>query len=156
MKSRRIFSALLLSLGLILLTFAATCRLVMTNIQIDYDPSSPATVYSYGYNYSNEAIHEKASYPYTIDDFFADPLRKSLFVIGCYNYLHDVIDGKIKPTKMTEAKAETKPLTLQSATTLAAPPIAPTIPITKTNTVSCSATKTCAAYKPLPQSPAKP
>lgn len=156
MKPRRIFSALLLSLGLILLTFAATCRLVMTNIQIDYDPSSPATVYSYGYNYSNEAIHEKASYPYTIDDFFADPLRKSLFVIGCYNYLHDVIDGKIKPTKMTEAKAETKPLTLQSATTLAAPPIAPTIPITKTNTVSCSATKTCAAYKPVPQSPAKP
>ena len=108
------------------------------------------------FNVSNEAIHEKASYPYTIDDFFADPLRKSLFVIGCYNYLHDVIDGKIKPTKMTEAKAETKPLTLQSATTLAAPPIAPTIPITKTNTVSCSATKTCAAYKPLPQSPAKP
>lgn len=117
---------------------------------------SPTTVYSYGYNYSNEALHEKASYPYTIDDFFADPLRKSLFVIGCYNYLHDVIDGKIKPTKMTEAKAETKPLTLQSATTLAAPPIAPTIPITKTNTVSCSATKTCAAYKPVPQSPAKP
>lgn len=39
MKPRRIFSALLLSLGLILLTFAATCRLVMTNIQIDYDPS---------------------------------------------------------------------------------------------------------------------
>lgn len=77
-------------------------------------------------------------------------------VIGCYNYLHDVIDGKIKPTKMTEAKAETKPLTLQSATTLAAPPIAPTIPLTKTNTVSCSATKTCAAYKPVPQSPAKP
>lgn len=31
-----------------------------------------------------------------------------------------------------------------------------TIPITKTNTVSCSATKTCAAYKPVPQSPAKP
>ena len=58
---------------------------------------------------------------------------------------------------MTEAKAETKlPVTLQSATTLAAPPIAPTIPLTKTNTVSCSATKTCAAYKPLPQSPAKP
>lgn len=39
---------------------------------------------------------------------------------------------------------------------LTAPPIAPTIPITKTNTVSCSATKTCAAYKPVPQSPAKP
>ena len=35
MKPRRIFSTLLLSLGLILLTFAATCR---------YDPSSPATV----------------------------------------------------------------------------------------------------------------
>lgn len=44
MKPRRILSVLLLSLGLILLTFAATCRLVMTNIQIDYDPSSPATV----------------------------------------------------------------------------------------------------------------
>lgn len=44
MKPRRIFSALLLSLGLILLTFAATCRLVMTHIQIDYDPSNPATV----------------------------------------------------------------------------------------------------------------
>lgn len=35
MKPRRILSALLLSLGLILLTFAATCRLVMTNIQYD-------------------------------------------------------------------------------------------------------------------------
>ena len=46
MKSnlRRILSALLLTLGIILLTFAATCRLVMTNIQIDYDPSSPATI----------------------------------------------------------------------------------------------------------------
>lgn len=44
MKHRRILSAILLSLGLILLTFAATCRLVMTNIQIDYDTSSPATV----------------------------------------------------------------------------------------------------------------
>lgn len=44
MKPRRILSAILLSLGLILLTFAATCRLVMTNIQIGYDPSSPATV----------------------------------------------------------------------------------------------------------------
>ena len=100
---------------------------------------------------------KKASYPYTIDDFFADPLRKSLFVIGCYNYLHDVIDGKIKPTKMTEAKAEAKlPVTLQSATTLAAPPIAPTVPLTKTNPVSCSATKTCAAYKPVPNVPAKP
>ena len=45
---------------------------------------------------------------------------------------------------------------LTFAATLAAPPIAPTIPITKTNTVSCSATKTCAAYKPVPQNPAKP
>lgn len=44
MKPRRILSTLLLSLGLVLLTFAATCRLVMTNIQIDYDPSSPATI----------------------------------------------------------------------------------------------------------------
>ena len=44
MKPRRILSAFLLSLGLNLLTFAATCRLVMTNSQIDYDPSSPATV----------------------------------------------------------------------------------------------------------------
>ena len=44
MKPRRIFSTLLLSLGLILLTFAATCRMVMTNIQIDYDPASPATI----------------------------------------------------------------------------------------------------------------
>lgn len=44
MKPRRILSTLLLSLGLVLLTFAATCRMVMTNIQIDYDPSSPATV----------------------------------------------------------------------------------------------------------------
>ena len=58
---------------------------------------------------------------------------------------------------MTEAKAEAKPpVTLQSATTLAAPPIAPTVPLTKTNTVSCSATKTCAAYKPVPNDPAKP
>lgn len=95
MKPRRIFSALLLSLGLILLTFAATCRLVMTNIQIDYDPSSPATVTLTVFGQSDEY-------------------------------------------------------------TLAAPPIAPTIPLTKTNTVSCSATKTCAAYKPVPQSPAKP
>lgn len=41
---RRTLSALLLTLGIILLTFAATCRIVMTNIQIDYDPSSPATI----------------------------------------------------------------------------------------------------------------
>lgn len=46
MKSnlRRVLSALLLTLGIIFLTFAATCRLVMTNIQIDYDPASPATI----------------------------------------------------------------------------------------------------------------
>lgn len=44
MKLRRTLSALLLTLGIIFLTFAATCRLVMTNIQIDYDPASPATI----------------------------------------------------------------------------------------------------------------
>lgn len=44
MKLRRILSALLLTLGIILLTFSATYRIIMTNIQIDYDPSSPATV----------------------------------------------------------------------------------------------------------------
>lgn len=44
MKLHHILSALLLTLGIILLTFSATCRLVMTNIQIDYDPSSPATI----------------------------------------------------------------------------------------------------------------
>lgn len=44
MKLHHIFATLLLTLGIILLTFAATCRLVMTNIQIDYDPSSPATI----------------------------------------------------------------------------------------------------------------
>lgn len=41
---RPLISTLLLSLGLILLTFAATWRIIMTNIQIDYDPASPATV----------------------------------------------------------------------------------------------------------------
>lgn len=44
MKLRRILSVLLLTLGIILLTFAATCRIIMTNIQIDYDPASPATI----------------------------------------------------------------------------------------------------------------
>lgn len=74
-----------------------------------------------------------------------------------YNYGYgDGLEVLTQCSIMREAKAETKPLTLQSATTLVAPPIAPTIPITKTNTVSCSATKTCAAYKPVPQSPAKP
>lgn len=43
-RIRSTLALVLLSLGLILLTFAATCRLVMTNIQIDYDPSNPATV----------------------------------------------------------------------------------------------------------------
>lgn len=41
---RRTLSAILLTFGIILLTFAATYRIVMTNIQIDYDPSSPATI----------------------------------------------------------------------------------------------------------------
>lgn len=41
---RSTLALVLFSLALILLTFAATCRLVMTNIQIDYDPSSPATI----------------------------------------------------------------------------------------------------------------
>ena len=41
---RRVLSALLLTLGIILLTFSATWRIIMTNIQIDYDPSSPATI----------------------------------------------------------------------------------------------------------------
>ena len=39
MKPRRIFSALLLSLGLILLTFAATCRLIMTRPALQPSPS---------------------------------------------------------------------------------------------------------------------
>lgn len=44
MKLRPFIAALLLSLGLILLTFAAAYRIIMTNIQVDYDPSSPATI----------------------------------------------------------------------------------------------------------------
>ena len=44
MKLRHILSALLLTLGIILLTFSVTCRLVMTNIQVDYGPASPATI----------------------------------------------------------------------------------------------------------------
>lgn len=43
-RIRSTLALVLFSLALVLLTFAATCRLVMTNIQIDYDPSSPATV----------------------------------------------------------------------------------------------------------------
>lgn len=77
-------------------------------------------------------------------------------VVYDYGY-GDGLEVLTRCSTMQEAKAEAKPMvTLQSATTLADPPIAPTIPITKTNTVSCSATKTCAAYKPVPQSPAKP
>lgn len=43
-RIRSTLALVLFSAALILLTFAATCRLVMTNIQIDYDPSSPATI----------------------------------------------------------------------------------------------------------------
>lgn len=43
-RIRSTLALVLLTLGLILLTFAATYRIIMTNIQIDYDPSSPATV----------------------------------------------------------------------------------------------------------------
>lgn len=43
-RIRSTLALVLLTLGIIFLTFAATCRLVMTNIQIDYDPSSPATI----------------------------------------------------------------------------------------------------------------
>lgn len=65
MKPRRIFSALLLSLGLILLTFAATCRLVMTNIQIDYDPSNPVTVIHTSYiNFAMNGVY----YSYSLDN----------------------------------------------------------------------------------------
>lgn len=56
MKLRRILSALLLTLGIILLTFAATYRLVMTNIQIDYDPSSPATITLTVFGQSDEYV----------------------------------------------------------------------------------------------------
>ena len=41
---RSFISVLLFSLGIILLTFSATYRIIMTNIQVDYDPSSPATI----------------------------------------------------------------------------------------------------------------
>lgn len=43
-RIRSTLALVLLSLGIILLTFSATYRIIMTNIQIDYDPSSPATV----------------------------------------------------------------------------------------------------------------
>lgn len=41
---RPFIAALLLTLGIILLTFAATWRIIMTSIQVDYDPASPATL----------------------------------------------------------------------------------------------------------------
>lgn len=46
MKSRirSTLALILLSLGIVFLTFAATYRIIMTNIQIDYDPASPATI----------------------------------------------------------------------------------------------------------------
>ena len=56
MKLRRILSALLLTLGIILLTFSVTCRLVMTNIQIDYDPASPATITLTVFGQSDEYV----------------------------------------------------------------------------------------------------
>lgn len=43
-RIRSALALVLFSLALVLLTFAATYRIIMTNIQIDYDPSSPATV----------------------------------------------------------------------------------------------------------------
>lgn len=43
-RIRSTLALVLFSLALVLLTFAATCRLVMTNIQIDYDLASPATI----------------------------------------------------------------------------------------------------------------
>ena len=80
MKPRRIFSALLLSLGLILLTFAATCRLVITNIQIDYDPSSPATITrsqfeTFAYHAVNSPLPNEN---FTDLNALADTLRKAL------------------------------------------------------------------------------
>ena len=43
-RIRSTLALVLFSLALVLLTFAATYRIIMTNIQIDYDPSSPATI----------------------------------------------------------------------------------------------------------------
>ena len=43
-RIRSTLALVLFSAALILLTFAATYRIIMTNIQIDYDPSSPATI----------------------------------------------------------------------------------------------------------------
>ena len=43
-RIRSTLALVLLTLGIILLTFSATYRIIMTNIQIDYDPASPATI----------------------------------------------------------------------------------------------------------------
>lgn len=43
-RIRSTLALVLFSLALILLTFSATYRIIMTNIQVDYDPSSPATI----------------------------------------------------------------------------------------------------------------
>lgn len=43
-RIRSTLALVLLTLGIILLTFSATWRIIMTNIQIDYDPASPATI----------------------------------------------------------------------------------------------------------------
>lgn len=43
-RIRSTLALVLFSLALVLLTFSATCRLVMTNIQVDYNPASPATI----------------------------------------------------------------------------------------------------------------
>lgn len=43
-RIRSTLALVLFSLALVLLTFAATCRLVMTNIQIDFNPTAPATI----------------------------------------------------------------------------------------------------------------
>ena len=111
---------------------------------------NPATIYMAGRRYCAATLNDDSYINIrTLETIFGDPLFHSLFVIGCYNFIHEsaqpVPQPKIEP-----------PLTLQSATTLAAPPIAPTVPLTKTNTVSSSATKTSAAYKPVPNDPAKP
>lgn len=111
---------------------------------------TPPTIYMVGRRYCATTLHDDSfNGNLSLETIFDDPLAHSLFVIGCYNFFHE------NAQPLPQPKVE-PPVTLQSATTLAAPPIAPTVPFTKTNTVSCSATKTCAAYKPVPQSPAKP
>ena len=43
-RIRSTLALVLFSLALVLLTFAATYRIIMTNIQVDYDPASPAII----------------------------------------------------------------------------------------------------------------